>query len=662
MAKSETRRAARVERRRAARARAQDDGFVSEPALTEEPDADETLTKLVDWFEAAEDQTSEERQAAERDRDYYDGKQLTQEEEQTLKLRGQPIVIDNRIKRKVDYLLGFERAQRTDPRAYPRNPDDEKAAEAATDAIRFVWDQTDGAQVASAVWENMMVEGIGATEVRCVHRDGGDTEIILTPVPWDRLFWDPHSRRLDFSDAKYIGTVAWMDEDDVLARWPESQELVEGAYSSLNVSSDTYDDRPHSGIWANAKRKRIRVSHIRWRKDGEWWTATYTCSGFFETPQVSPYTGERGEPECDLVVQASYLDRDNRHYGIVREMVSMQDAINKRHSKALHLLSVRQVVADAGAVLDVDEARKQLARPDGFIEVMPNSRFEIQSTTDLATGQMQLLQEAKQDMDLMGPNASMQGEQGNSASGRAIALSQQGGQMQIGPLMDAHRAWRKRVYRAIWNRIRQFWTAEKWIRVTDDERNMRFVALNKPMTLADQIAELPPHMQQQAIQRLQLVPNDPRLFEVQTVENNVVELDVDIIVDLAPDTVTLQSEQFEQLAGLAKMGVAIPPTALVKASSLRNKDQILEEMERAAQQAPPPNPQVMNVERQARKDEMDAVAKGRELQFKRESKAADVALATGDQALRRDQASAGVAMDAAQMFTRAAQPRVTPAA
>ena len=67
---------------------------------------------------------------------------------------------------------------------------------------------------------------------------------------------------------------------------------------------------------------------------------------------------------------------------MVRGLISLQDEINKRRSKALHLLSVRQVIAEQGAVPDVDKARREVAKPDGFIEVMPGLKFEIEQTAD----------------------------------------------------------------------------------------------------------------------------------------------------------------------------------------------------------------------------------------------------------------------------------------
>ena len=95
--------------------------------------------------------------------------------------------------------------------------------------------------------------------------------------------------------------------------------------------------------------------------------------------------------------------------GWCRGLISLQDEINKRRSKALHLLSVRQVIAEQGAVPDVDKARREVAKPDGYVEVMPGLKFEIEQTADLAAGQFQLLQHATAEMQLSGPNAAMSG-------------------------------------------------------------------------------------------------------------------------------------------------------------------------------------------------------------------------------------------------------------
>jgi hypothetical protein len=107
------------------------------------------------------------------------------------------------------------------------------------------------------------------------------------------------------------------------------------------------------------------------------------------------------------------------------------------------------------------------------------------------------------------------------------------------------------VYRKVWARIRQFWTAEKWVRVTDDDRNVRFVGLNQPLTLGEQLLEefkkQPGVTPEQIAQAEQQAAMDPRMQVVVDTKNKVAELDVDIVLDDVPASASLQTEQFEQI-------------------------------------------------------------------------------------------------------------------
>ena len=74
---------------------------------------------LCDRFVESEDASDKSRTGAQLYVDYYDGKQLTEEEKREMGKRGQPPVIWNRVREKIDYLQGTERTQRTKPRALP---------------------------------------------------------------------------------------------------------------------------------------------------------------------------------------------------------------------------------------------------------------------------------------------------------------------------------------------------------------------------------------------------------------------------------------------------------------------------------------------------------------------------------------------------------------
>lgn len=549
------------------------------------------LETLIAWFEDAEEATETARKASERDRDYYDGKQLTAEEVAELRRRGQPDVVINRIQPKINYLLGYEAAGRTDPRAFPRTPTDEEASEAATDGLRYVEDAAELKVMFSNAWENMLVEGYGGLELVIEPGQEGQSEIKAVAWDWDRLFYDPHSRKPDFSDARYLGGVVWLDAEDAKKRWPDNDEAIDLTLNERTFTQ-TYDDRPSWQQWSTSgKRKRVRIVQMYHREGDQWVQCIFTKGGKLESLPV-PFKDQDGKSWCPLFLQSAFVNRKNERYGLVRSMVSIQDEINKRRSKALHRLSMRQVRSERGAVDDVDLARRELAKSDGWVETNPGFAFELLQTGDQLAAELTMLQESKNEIELMGPNAALQGKQDGAPSGRAILANQQGGQTEIAILIDRHRHLKKRVYQGVWSLIRQYKDEEWWVRVTDNEKNVKFVGFNRPVTMLDELQKraeaegVPPEEFQARIQ--ELIASDPmaqqQLQQVIRVENQPTRMHMDITVEEVPDVANVMEEQFQALVKLAP-AVTFPPTVYLKASSLRNKDELIEELE-GAQMSP----------------------------------------------------------------------------
>lgn len=546
---------------------------------------DATLAMVVEWFETSEEATDDSRQKAERDRDYYDNKQYTAKELATLNKRGQPPVTIPLIKRKVNFLLGHETKTRADPKGYPRNHDfDEGAAEAATDAIRYVMDSQNGPDKSSDVFENMIVEGFGGVEVLY---NAEKAEIELKYWPWDRLFYDPHSAKHDFTDSVYLGGVIWKDVKQAKTRYPGKDVIIDNTVGDTDakLESETFSDRPHFKTWSHGKnRPRVRIVQIYWKNGNIWMSAHFTKGGFLEGPNPVIFKDEDGMSSCPMILQSAYVDRDNNRYGEVRELIDLNDEVNKRRSKSLHLLNSRQTKGEVGAVPDVSKMKREMAKPDGHVEYNPNKEWDIIPTSDMAQGNLLLLQEAKEEMQLAGPNAALTGTQGGSASGRAILASQQGGITELSRLMGRYRHFKLRVYRTIWNRVKQFWTSEKWIRVTDNDRNIKFVGLNRQTTKREMLQEAVQDGEVTEEQAQEILQTEPAMDEP-FLKNNVGEMDMDIIVDEGPDTITLQQEQFEVITNLAQSGIPFEPEDILELSMLRNKDKVLDKMEQRKKQA-----------------------------------------------------------------------------
>ena len=527
-----------------------------------------TLESLKVMAQTAADLTSVAREASEQARDYYDGWQLTRDEVAELKRRKQPIIINNRIRRKVDAMVGIEQRSRTDPRALPRNPRMEQAADIATKALVYVDDTTRFDSKRSAAFENLLVEGYGGAEI-VVEQRQGKYEIVVNRLRWEEIFFDPSSREKDFSDAAFVGCMKWMSLDAAIAMYGEEHE-EKLTQTVLGLDGETFEDRPlyeNAFRWGDKNQRRVRVAQMYYRHKNTWHLAIFTGGGEISNT-VSPYYDDMGEACCPMVLMSGYVDRENRRSGVVRDMLSAQDEVNKRRSKSLHMLNSRQTQTVKGAV-DPDRLKLELAKPDGNVELDIDSvmgareagvpAFQILNNNDQLAGHFQLLVEAKNEIDMLGPNASLLGQLQGDQSGRAIMAQQQAGLVELSPIYDSLRDWTLRCYRQMWMRIKQYWTEERWVRITDEVQAPQFIGLNVTQGY------------------------DPMTMQP-IVQNPVAQMDVDIIIDEAPDVVTLRQEEFEQLAQLAQQGIPIPPEMLIEASSVRNKQRLLETM-KAQQEA-----------------------------------------------------------------------------
>ena len=225
-----------------------------------------------------------------------------------------------------------------------------------------------------------------------------------------------------------------------------------------------------------------------WVERGVWWRATYTKSGLLAAPQRSKFKDRKGKPTSGLILQSSFINRDNQRYGAVRGLIGMQDEINKRRSKALHLLSVRQVVAEQGAVQDVDKARREVARPDGYIEIMPGLKFEIETGGRHGVRAVSVAAARHCRDAAVWSECGDSGNNSRGCRGRAILAQQAGGAAQNEPLADALRFWSRRVYESCWQAAREYWTGGKWVRVTDNLGDTRWVGINNRRALDGQVS------------------------------------------------------------------------------------------------------------------------------------------------------------------------------
>ena len=201
-------------------------------------------------------------------------------------------------------------------------------------------------------------------------------------------------------------------------------------------------------------------------------------------------------------------------------------------------------------------------------------------------------------MDAVSFNAQLAGErQSGDLSGKAIDRLQQAGVIELNGLFTGFNNWEKRIYRQVWARVKQFWNEEKWIRVTDDQDNLRWVGLNSQIRTQEWLEERINDESESLVLRKQLAASfqflvgvsqgddlqmaqlaEDKLNEIISVRNDTSELDVDIILDQSFDTVNIQQEQFQLIAQFGRES-GIDVLELISLSQIRGKEELIDKIE-----------------------------------------------------------------------------------
>jgi hypothetical protein len=500
---------------------------------------------------------------------YKHGAQWTTAQVEIFNKRKQPVVTYNRISRKLDSITGLMERLKQDPKAYPSNPrqTDEQAAELATSVVRNVVESDLREIRFPFAIQNGAIDGIGGIEMTLIKGDKGDFDIGFEVVEPDSFFYDPRSYKHDFVDARYMGLGKWLDLDDAVDMAPDKEDELKASVTGAGIGSELTSSPERDRRWfdVNPDYKRLRVVEIWYRHKGGWCWCLFT--GSLKLDEGSGYFfNEKNEQICKFIMFSSFIDHDGDRYGFVRNLRSSQDEINQRRSKGLHELMSRRIKAEDGAFTDIEVTRREAVRPDGVVIYNKGFEMEFDDQARIANieGQLKFLEDAKNEIENFGPNPALIGQGLEYKSGRAINLLQQAGVAELGPFVVVVKHWKLRIYRAIWCAVQRYWTAERWIRVTDVEGLDQYIQVNgvgiDPMT------------------------GFPRMI------NAVGQLDVNFKLDEGPDEINMMADAYDTLVALTAQGANIPPQILLElaplqASVKRKLLAILEKPDPMAEQA-----------------------------------------------------------------------------
>ena len=610
-------------------------------------DSDEArseLRKLLEWFYHEKEKQSLNRLEMAMDADFYDNLQWDPDDAQVLRDRGQMPLVYNEVAPMVDWVIGTERRTRVDWRVLPRTEDDVEMADTKTKVLKYVSDINRVPFVRSRAFADAVKSGVGWIDDGV--RDDPTQDILYSKYEdWRNVIWDSSGYELDLSDSRYLFRWRWVDEDVALMMFPGRRHVIASAveeaahyttdgweedtwYSPADMNNVKTGTLYASGVGqlADAKRRRVKLIECQYRKpatvkivaDGplkglilnngdEALAKAVATSGSFIVDKVMMRVHIAVFTESHMLGMGPSMFRHNRFsltpvwcyrrgrdrlpYGIIRRVRDIQQDLNKRASKALWMLNTNQVIADEGAVDDMDVLRDEADRPDGLIVKKQGKSIEIRRDTDAATGQIQMMaMDAQSIQKSAGVSQENLGRQTNAVSGEAIKARQlQGSVVTTEPFDNLRFATQVQGEKQL-SLTEQFYTQEKVVRLTGSKGALEWVKINVPEVQAD---------------------GSVRFI------NDITASAADFVVSEQDYAGTLRQVMFE---ALNQMATRLPPevalrlmTIAMEFSDLPNKDEVADQIRKLTGERDPNKP-MSPEEEQAAQDQAAQQAEALQMQ------------------------------------------------
>lgn len=350
--------------------------------------------KFDRWLRSAQRFEEKWRKSNQQCFQYYDGEQWTPEEAGEIEERGQQATAFNTIRPTVDMVCAQEVERRCDIQVCGREESDDNKAQLMTALLKHVFDVCNLEYYHSICFKEAAIGGRSWLEAGMYTDERGKDMVRIEHVPWENVYLDPYSRKPDASDARFIIKVKWVDRDVLKSLFPEKAEDIDSTfdddykgqeYEAQNQASDR-----GQAFYYDIKNQRVKVCEC-WYTVPEKRTVKLLneLTGAEEEKVVNVQAVHfvifaddlilRGSAESDsanknplgidlypLIPVYCMRDRNGRPKGIVKDLIDIQDQLNKLNSKFLWTIASNRIIMEEGAALDADEFREEMQKPDGL--------------------------------------------------------------------------------------------------------------------------------------------------------------------------------------------------------------------------------------------------------------------------------------------------------
>ncbi|MGE4420568.1 MAG: hypothetical protein AB7D38_12175 [Sulfurimonas sp.] len=446
------------------------------------------IQTLKDTFKISQEVFSDSREESMKVQDYFHNRQYTNEQINILENRGQPKETFNIVKLFGRMLLGYYSTVVNEVRVSPVQLDDIYTSSILNDLINYVFNVNNF----SAELDKIKLDGI-LTGLMCSYVNVSETgetdqfgrpkyEINISHVPTLEIALDPLSKLEDYSDARYIHRFKWLSDDQVKKAFGEDslKKLVE-YHNNLDIDEAEFEYQYNIRFHGNYKyfNNYLIVHTIIKDEDSKSWSI-YWCGDEILSKEEVTYKKVPNPYRVHKVHSSNKAE----FYGIFREVLPTQDAINQALIKIQLMVNTQKVFVEEGAVNSIDEFKDAFDRINAVIPVISLSGIKVENLTREVLDQYNIIDKAFNRIQrVLSINDSFLGMAYASDSGAKVKLQQNASIVALRYFTAKIEQFIRLLGWDVLNLIQQYFTAHDVVRIADTFEGDKWVEINRPITI-----------------------------------------------------------------------------------------------------------------------------------------------------------------------------------
>lgn len=446
------------------------------------------IETLKDTFHMGYDAYFDSRVEADEVWNMYHNRQWTLDQLNILETRGQPKETFNVVKLFARMLVGYYSTVVNSVRARPTQYGDIQIATLMTDTINSVFEQNRMDVEGDKIKLSGMISGLMCAYLEPYYTGEKDRfgrplyDVKLSHVPEYELVLDSMSTAEDYSDARFLHRFKWLSEDAVIKAFgkEKADKLVE-YYNYLEVDEAEFE-YSHGEQFTGRYRvfDNYLITHTVIEDDeGKRWSIFWCGDVELRRDEIT-----YRDVKWNYRVVRLHTSNKTEYYGLFREVTETQKAINQALVKLQLMVNTQKAFVEDGAVNDIDKFADAFNRVNGVIPVRKLAGIKVEALAREALEQYQVIDRALDRIQrLLSVNDSFLGMAYASDSGRKVKLQQNATVMALRYLTVRIESFYELLGNDIAQFVRQFYTANQMLRVSDEITGDRWVELNKPMQI-----------------------------------------------------------------------------------------------------------------------------------------------------------------------------------